>query len=87
MKEGNIPDGMDNNYYIFDIEKMIKVRKADFSMSKRRRWCDDCTPVKEILLEMLVGGANDIVIGTNRVNKTHFFYVFVKELWHSIIAK
>jgi hypothetical protein len=54
--DGSIPEGMDNNnYYIFDIEQAYKGR-VDFKMSKRRRdWCDDCVPVKEILLEKLLG--------------------------------
>jgi hypothetical protein len=58
--DGSIPEGMDNNnYYIFDIEQAYKGR-VDFRMSKRRRdWCDDCVPVKEILLEKLGGRAHD----------------------------
>eukprot|EP00979_Chaetoceros_neogracilis_P014846 scaffold4941_cov169-Chaetoceros_neogracile.AAC.1 len=58
--DGSIPEGMDNNnYYIFDIEQAYKGR-VNFKMSKRRRqWCDDCVPVKEILLEKLGGRDHD----------------------------
>ena len=56
VEEGSVPEGMDNNnFYIFEIEVAFK-RQADFKMLKRREmWCDDCVPVKEILLEKLMG--------------------------------
>jgi hypothetical protein len=56
VEEGSVPEGMDNNnFYIFEIEVAFK-RQADFKMLKRREmWCDDCVPVKEILLEKLLG--------------------------------
>ena len=59
---GDIPPGMDNNYNLYGIEQMLKSEsKMAFKMEKRKtEWCEKCVPVKEILLEKLVG-VNDMV--------------------------
>ena len=53
---GEIDAKLDNNFYIFELEKRVKERLAVFRLARRRHFeCDDCNSVTAAVAEHCAG--------------------------------